>query len=271
MKIYIINPPSDFLINSKCLIPTSPLYIYSMLKYHNYDVSIVDLAGLSEADWNIPTDGDIYGISATTPQFATACRLAETIKTSSNILVLGGAHGTILPRESLADSKFDIVCLREGEQTMLEIVQGRELKDILGIAYRDSHGSIFINSHRVPANIDSLPHIVLDGIDHKSYVLHIFTTKGNPIVRGFPILTSRGCPFNCLSGETLINTIEGKIKIKDLVGRDIKVLTRNPQTNKPEFAQATNISKTRENAELVRVTFDDGTYIDCTPDHKFKA
>ena len=84
-----------------------------------------------------------------------------------------------------------------------------------------------------------------------------------------PIITSRGCPFHCLHGDTVIETIEGQIAIKELVGRNIKVLSRNKQTGIVEYANAYNICKTQSNAQLIRVLFDDGTFIDCTPDHKF--
>lgn len=84
-------------------------------------------------------------------------------------------------------------------------------------------------------------------------------------------ITSRGCPYSCLTGDAVINTPDGDFFIKDLVGKNIKVLTRNPVTEEPIYADAINIRLVEKNAKLVRVFFDDGSHIDCTPDHKFKV
>ena len=83
------------------------------------------------------------------------------------------------------------------------------------------------------------------------------------------IYTSFGCNNRCLRGNTPINTVEGMIPIKDLVGREkIGVYTYNRITGEALISDAVNIRKTGTK-ELVRVKFDDDTHIDCTPDHKF--
>jgi intein/homing endonuclease len=83
------------------------------------------------------------------------------------------------------------------------------------------------------------------------------------------VLSGFGCPNSCLTGDTIIQTIKGKKKIKSLVGKEIKVLTRNPTTKDVEFAKAINIRLVEKNAKIIRVNFTDNTYIDCTPDHRF--
>jgi len=80
---------------------------------------------------------------------------------------------------------------------------------------------------------------------------------------------TRGCIRNCLSGDTLINTLEGDIPIKDLVGKkSVPVYTYDPETKEVFITNAFNIVSQGEK-EIVRVSFDDGSWIDCTPDHKF--
>lgn len=80
--------------------------------------------------------------------------------------------------------------------------------------------------------------------------------------------TSRGCPFKCVSGDTLVNTVEGMIPIKDLVGRDgIGVYTYSEKERRVKISRAQNISKLGHE-KLVRVHFDDNTHMDFTPDHK---
>jgi len=86
----------------------------------------------------------------------------------------------------------------------------------------------------------------------------------------FPVLSGMGCKWKCLAGDTLINTINGMVPIVELVGKKAKVLTYDKENNDILYADAIHIRKTGENEQLVRVHFDDGTHIDCTPDHRFK-
>jgi len=82
------------------------------------------------------------------------------------------------------------------------------------------------------------------------------------------INTSRGCVNKCIAGDTIINTIEGDIPIKDLVGREIGVYTYDRKKQKVLISKAINIREMGMK-ELVRVHFDDETFIDCTKDHRF--
>lgn len=69
----------------------------------------------------------------------------------------------------------------------------------------------------------------------------------------------------CVIGDTLVHTVEGRIKIKDLVGQEIDVFCMNEE-GKIAISTARNIRKTRENSELILIhtTRED---LVCTPDH----
>ena len=82
------------------------------------------------------------------------------------------------------------------------------------------------------------------------------------------VFTSRGCPNKCLEGNTIINTVEGDIPIKDLVGKEIGVYTYSPITKEVFITKAIHIREMGIK-KLVRVHFYDHSFIDCTPDHKF--
>lgn len=69
----------------------------------------------------------------------------------------------------------------------------------------------------------------------------------------------------CVTGDTLVQTINGAIPIKDLVGTQPYVYCMNEE-GKLTIKQATKVWKTRENAKLVEIDFDRGKLI-CTPDH----
>jgi hypothetical protein len=94
------------------------------------------------------------------------------------------------------------------------------------------------------------------------FVPGLYLRRGN-------VITSRGCPNRCLHGDTPILTTDGIFHIRDLVGKSIRVLTRSDD-GKPIFAPVSQVKQTGANERLVRVCFDDGSHIDCTPDHLFK-
>lgn len=68
---------------------------------------------------------------------------------------------------------------------------------------------------------------------------------------------------HCLHGDTKVITDNGSMKIGDMVGTKGKVMTPSG------FAPYTKCWLTRKNAATVKITFDDGQIVVCTPDHKF--
>lgn len=76
----------------------------------------------------------------------------------------------------------------------------------------------------------------------------------------------------CFSGDTLIAVADGRhaVPIKQLAeeGRDVPVYSVDPKTGKVEIKMGRNPRITGYNKKLVRVTLDDGSSFDVTPDHK---
>lgn len=78
----------------------------------------------------------------------------------------------------------------------------------------------------------------------------------------------------CLSGDSMITTEDGEISIKDLVerielGLDVpNVLTFNEETKQIEVKPIDNGKLSKKNANLIKLTLDNGEEIKLTPDHK---
>jgi len=199
MKVYLINPPSDFLLDDKSNVPLGLLYIHAYLKKNDVDVTIVDLAGKKPEEWNIPLDGDFYGVTATTPQFEDAQIIADMVKIPTNYVVLGGVHGTVATEESLRDSEFDAVVRHEGEETMLEVVTPlTNMYDVLGLSFKGLGNRVVHNPPRpFEKDIDKFPHPHGDAIDMSTYSRGVFTTSDGDVIKGTQIITSRGCPHDC--------------------------------------------------------------------------
>jgi hypothetical protein len=72
-------------------------------------------------------------------------------------------------------------------------------------------------------------------------------------------------PFGlCVCGDTRLITRSGLVKIGESIGREIEVW------NGKRWARVTPF-QTGSDRQLVRVTFSDGSFLDCTPEHRFSV
>jgi len=78
------------------------------------------------------------GITFVTPLFGVMRSMAESIKRNfpDITLIAGGAHASALPEDTLASTSLDIVVIGEGDFTLPEIMLGRDLAGVKGIAYK---------------------------------------------------------------------------------------------------------------------------------------
>lgn len=72
----------------------------------------------------------------------------------------------------------------------------------------------------------------------------------------------------CFDGDTVVQAYGGNKKIKDLTTSDL-VYSFNEKLKKIELKPVVRSLKTKTNAKVVKVTFDNGQEIICTPNHPF--
>ncbi|MHB8185905.1 MAG: vitamin B12-dependent ribonucleotide reductase [Dermatophilaceae bacterium] len=74
----------------------------------------------------------------------------------------------------------------------------------------------------------------------------------------------------CFTADTLVAVADGRnaVKISELVGQSVEVYSKD-DAGRTVIRTMSNIRKTRRDTEIVRVTLDDGTSVQCTPDHPF--
>lgn len=149
MKILLVNAPVTVRNTHARLSPPLGLaYIASALMAAGHRVSAIDLnvsglnlnriTGIVEAE-----HPDVVGISAMTETVTNGLAVARAIKAIApeTVVVMGGAHPTILPLEVLAEDAVDYVVVGDGERTMVELVSalggnGPRLEDIAGLGYK---------------------------------------------------------------------------------------------------------------------------------------
>ena len=71
---------------------------------------------------------------------------------------------------------------------------------------------------------------------------------------------------HCLVGDTEVKTTNGYIKIKDLVGKSGMVYTIDSNGNEC-IRKFNDVRCTRENAKVIKLVFENGGEVVCTPDH----
>jgi radical SAM superfamily enzyme YgiQ (UPF0313 family) len=215
MKVLLIYPPiksdevySKYSKAAPCMPPLGICYLASYLLDANYDVKIIDCVverlTLGELKSRIlkysPT---IVGVSSTTVAFYHAKKVISLVKSidSEIHIILGGAHITALPEETMYEAEdIDVGVIGEGEETLLELVNKitnkKTYTSVKGIIYRNN-GTIVRNNPRCSnKNLDSINFPARELlVDLSSYSHTAFRGKKGELTT--TMITSRGCPFKC--------------------------------------------------------------------------
>lgn len=74
---------------------------------------------------------------------------------------------------------------------------------------------------------------------------------------------------HCITGETLVDTDNGQVCIRDLVGKTGYVWSYSRLLGRKVLRRFKDVRLTRKQAKIYKVTFADGRVVRCTSDHKF--
>lgn len=110
-------------------------------------------------------------------------------------LVVGGYKATEMANELFATCPpIKIIVRGEGEETIQEIFNGKPLKDILGISYRDGD-RIVHNANRPLRDVDSIP-APDRSLRNNEYRLSVNGINIMDLTFD-SVLSARGCPYDC--------------------------------------------------------------------------
>lgn len=203
MLITLINPPSPYGAPSARFIPLGLGYLAAYLEEKQFEINIIDYQTKEITKKEVinklfKTQPKIVGVTASTLTYKSAIDIVKTVKeTLPNCLtILGGPHVTVLDEQTLKESpEVDIIVRGEGENTLLEIAEAvdnqkiKEINDIKGISLRKKSQILRTTDRPFIKDLDELPHPAFDHFDLEKY-----TISGKKYL---PIITSRGCPFQC--------------------------------------------------------------------------
>jgi len=153
------------------------------------------------------TNPQLVGISAYTVGYQDVITLCRSLRAClpKAIICIGGPHITSLP-DSLP-TEADIGVLGEGEAALLDIctrlscsleLSTENKREINSICYHDADRVVITPAREVIADLDQLPMPDLSILNMKWYTARRMCLVMKGSFRGFTLLTSRGCPFQCL-------------------------------------------------------------------------
>jgi anaerobic magnesium-protoporphyrin IX monomethyl ester cyclase len=211
--------------------PLGIAYIAAFLEEAGHEVHVADMQVDENMDFLARVaDYDVLGVSTLTPYVALAYEIVRKAKAAkpSLVTVMGGPHVSALAKECIEElPELDVAVSSEGEEAMVDIVNGRDLASIPSIHIRDAQGKALATGCRTyERDVDAYPRPALH-----LFPLHKYTSSQpmlmRPGLREGVIVTSRGCPFAC------------NFCFKGVFGRKVRYRTAENVVAELEWAQRT--------------------------------
>lgn len=185
-SIEFIIPPKPYLGDELRNPELGILYLAAVTLNEGYTVRITDLRCKKEPEFEgLIGKADVYAITATTPDYFIAKKIAELAKTKNGKawVAIGGIHATSVPGQ--IDHVFDKVGIGEGEISIIQILQD----------YQHGRNERRFYQNELIKDLDTLPLPARDMLPFEN----VFSPNGLFVGAGptATIMTSRGCPFNC--------------------------------------------------------------------------
>lgn len=198
MDVVLFNAPVTVRNSHARLTPPLGLaYLVSALRDEGFSASAVDFnvsgLNLARVDAIVAYDRPlVVGISAMTETYPNALAIARRVKEAApeTVVVLGGAHPSILPRETAAADGVDFVIAGAGEKGLPLLVRAvaersGSLEGIPGLVWRDGE-QVRVNPRAALSSPDDLPRPARD-----VFPTEFYADKWN-------VLTATGsCPYRC--------------------------------------------------------------------------
>jgi len=217
MNILLLIPKYNHSINPDYSynFPLGLAYISSTLKKAGHSVNCVNLnhlKGTVEELVHKTLDKKKYGLVGSGGNAFLYAQLKTIIKTVHNhpskpLFVTGGPIITSEPLLMFNSLETDFAVLGEGEETIKELVdslknKSKNISKVKGIIFRENGKAKFTEPREPIKDIESIPYPDFDGIEFDIQLDNMrcnenWNFQAFDFPRTYPILASRGCPFNC--------------------------------------------------------------------------
>ena len=212
MKVLILNPAfgpnfvksARWFARSRGRVQRHPDYLAqatAVLEQGGHECSLIDGAAknMTFGETENVVKGfnpDLVVIQASTPSIDSDITYASMCKQTKGkycITVLVGPHVSAMPEDTLvrANGAVDIVTLGEYGYTLLDIANGKDCMDILGISYFDKGTPVHNSQRPLIEELDDLPFPAWHHIDPYDY---LDAGKLYPFIT---LMSGRGCESHC--------------------------------------------------------------------------
>ena len=224
-RLTLVNVSKGF---ERGIVPLGLMSISAYLKkYGNFhDIRLLDSNCQDIYQSFEPTD--IVGIGAVTQDIKNAIHFADFVKSKSDIpVVLGGVH---ISTYCKLPEPFDVGVIGEGEETMLELMQLLDfskdnLKRVKGICYNEKGTTVFTKPRELITDLDKIP---IPDRDMANLDFYLQKRQIIPYHKGrsLTMISSRGCPFNCVFCSTRLHWKKFRAFSAERVIEEIELLIR---------------------------------------------
>jgi anaerobic magnesium-protoporphyrin IX monomethyl ester cyclase len=187
-KICFINPPYHVFIE-RLTPPFNLMYLAAIAERAGWKAEIIDM---NQNDDTLP-DADVFGVTSSSPQWPETIKVSERLDEEfpDSLIIIGGNHISSIPND-IKNTKFDVAVLGEGEMVLEKILKDRENG-------KDNYNQTTLLAQKlgVIKDLDSIPFPSRHLIDYSKYKRGIYW-GGELLAPAVSIISSRGCPFNCI-------------------------------------------------------------------------
>jgi len=213
--------------------PIGLSYIYSVIKKEGYSIEPYNLnheegrvEELMQKKLNTKRY-DIVGVGGMAIDYQVIEKIINACKTheTNPKVILGGPIITSNKELISKNMNFDIGIIGEGEITIIELLEHlkkkKSIKNIKGICYKEGNKIIFTPQREQIDDLDSIPFPDYGAFEFEKVLENMssleifFGLKDYP--RAYPLLGSRGCPFQCTFCHHSIGSKYRKRSIKNII------------------------------------------------------
>ena len=237
MKVVLIFP-NGFLGKAFRLdIPMHPpltlASLGAVLRQHDHEVVLIDamvenLSSSRLASRVAAIDPRVIGITGNVATASSALGTARSLREhlgDGTSILFGGPWATAEHERVLLDGFADVVVMGEGEETIIELLESIDDRkawgSIRGIAFKEGGAVVKTAQRPLIESLDALPFPAWDLLPPSSR--YFFYTRGYPL---YPVMTSRGCPYNCVHCTKLVFGHRYRVRSPESVLLEFEYLKR---------------------------------------------
>ena len=139
---------------------------------------------------------DLIAVTSVEDTWPQARSLINSVSDYPAPVIAGGVFPTLVPNIPIADPDVDMICIGEGEHTIVEVatklMNGEDHSKVANLWVKKD-GKVVKNRMRPPVDMDDVPFGDFSLFEKERF----FRPMQGKIVRMLPIETDRGCPYTC--------------------------------------------------------------------------